>query len=136
MGRHVHVPVLMIDETLDGATPFTGSLEVRRRFPTASLIEGVGGTTHAGSLSGVSCTDRAIGRYLLNGSVPRRTSGNHSDLQCPPVPQPDPQPEPQAPPVPQATPSAGSTFRSALSPARRLEVVRDTIHAVVQDAQP
>jgi len=135
MGRRVHVPVLMIDETLDGATPFTGSLEVRRRFPSASLIEGVGGTTHAGSLSGVSCTDSAIGRYLLNGSVPRRTSGNHSDLQCPPVPQPDPQPEPQEPPAPQTTPSAGSTFRNELSPGRRLEAVRDMIHAVVQDAQ-
>jgi hypothetical protein len=126
----------MIDETLDGATPFTGSLEVRRRFPSASLIEGVGGTTHAGSLSGVSCTDRRIGRYLLNGAVPRRTSGNHSDLKCPPVPQPDPQPEPLQAPVPQTTPSAGSTFRNAVSPDRRLEAVRDIIHAVVQDAQP
>jgi pimeloyl-ACP methyl ester carboxylesterase len=136
VGRRVHVPVLMIDETLDGATPFTGSLEVRRRFPSASLIEGVGGTTHAGSLSGVSCTDRAIGRYLLNGAVPRRTSGNHSDLKCPPVPQPHPQPELQQTPVPQATPSAGSTFRNQVSPDRRREAVRDVIHAVVRDAQP
>ena len=78
----------------------------------------------------------AIGRYLLNGAVPRRTSGNHADLQCPPVPQPDPQPEPQEPPVPPTTPSAGSTFRNEVSPAHRLEAVRDMIHAVVQDAQP
>ena len=73
-----------------------GRLEVRKRFPSASLIAGVGGTTHAGSLSGVSCTDRAMGAYLANGRVPERTSGNQSDLQCPPVPQPDPQPEPAA----------------------------------------
>jgi hypothetical protein len=82
--------ILMIGETLDAATPFAGSLKVRKLFPRASLIEGVGGTTHAGSLSGVACTDDAIGRYLTNGAVPKRRSGNRSDLTCPPVPQPDP----------------------------------------------
>ncbi len=80
---------MLIDETYDPATPFSGSLEVRRRFPTASLIEGVGGTTHAGSLSGVACTDNAVGRYLTHGTVPPRLSGNRSDKECPPVPQPD-----------------------------------------------
>jgi pimeloyl-ACP methyl ester carboxylesterase len=89
-GHHVKSKILLIDETLDPATPYPGSIEVRRRFPTASLIEGVGGTTHAGSLSGVACTDDAIGRYLTNGTVPPRLSGNHSDKRCPPVPQPDP----------------------------------------------
>ena len=42
----------MIDETYDPATPYEGSLYVRSIFPTASLIEGKDGTTHAGSLSG------------------------------------------------------------------------------------
>ncbi len=90
-GRHVKSPILLIDETLDPATPYAGSLEVRRRFPTASLIEGVGGTTHAGSLSGVACTDNAIGRYLSDGTVPARKPGNRSDLRCPPVPKPEPE---------------------------------------------
>lgn len=89
-GRAVTSKILLISETLDPATPYTGSLEVRRRFPSASLIEGVGGTTHSGSLSGVDCTDDAIGAYLEDGTVPLRRSGNGSDLQCPPVPQPDP----------------------------------------------
>jgi hypothetical protein len=31
----------------DAATPFSGSLEVRRRYPRASLIATRGGTTHA-----------------------------------------------------------------------------------------
>ena len=62
----------------------------RRLFPTASLIEGVGGSTHAGSLSGIACTDDAIAAYLTDGTVPARKSGNRSDLRCPPVPQPDP----------------------------------------------
>jgi pimeloyl-ACP methyl ester carboxylesterase len=90
-GKNVKRPILLIDETFDPATPYAGSLEVRRRFPTASLIEGVGGTTHAGSLSGVACTDNAIGRYLSDGTVPERKAGNRSDLRCPPVPQPEPE---------------------------------------------
>jgi pimeloyl-ACP methyl ester carboxylesterase len=90
-GRKVKSPVLLIDETFDPATPYAGSLEVRKRFPTSSLIEGVNGTTHAGSLSGVACTDDAIGRYLTDGTLPTRKSGNRSDLKCPPVPKPEPE---------------------------------------------
>jgi hypothetical protein len=90
-GRHVHVPVLMIDETLDPATPYEGSLYIRSIFPTASLIEGVGGTTHAGSLSGVACVDDSIADYLSTGAVPARTAGNQSDKQCDPVPAPVPE---------------------------------------------
>jgi hypothetical protein len=56
------------------------------------LIEGVGGTTHAGSLSGVSCTDDRIATYLLTGALPTRLSGDRSDVQCEPVPPPDPAP--------------------------------------------
>ncbi len=89
-GKHVHVPVLMIDETYDPATPYEGSLYVRKIFPTASLIEGKNGTTHAGSLSGVACTDDAIARYLSHGTVPPRQAGNHSDKVCRPVPKPNP----------------------------------------------
>ena len=89
-GGRVSEPVLLIDETLDAATPFEGSLEVRERFPTASLVEGVDGTTHAGSLSGVRCVDRAVATYLATGAVPARLPGRQSDLQCPAIPQPDP----------------------------------------------
>jgi pimeloyl-ACP methyl ester carboxylesterase len=83
-------PILMIGETNDAATPFTGSLEVRKLFPRAVLIEGVGGTTHAGSLSGVACTDDTIAAYLANGALPNRVHGNRSDKQCDPVPPPNP----------------------------------------------
>jgi hypothetical protein len=74
--RRVDRKILLVNETLDAATPYSGALEVRRRFPTASLIEGVGGTTHSGSLSGIACTDNAIGRYLTDGTMPARRSGN------------------------------------------------------------
>ncbi|WP_030437290.1 alpha/beta hydrolase [Actinoplanes subtropicus] len=83
-------PILMINETNDAATPYPGAIEIRKRFPRSVLIEGVGGTTHAGSLSGVTCTDDTIAAYLANGALPARVHGNRSDVQCSPVPQPDP----------------------------------------------
>ncbi|MBU2666624.1 alpha/beta hydrolase [Actinoplanes bogorensis] len=96
VGRAVDVngkkapPILLISETKDAATPYAGSLEIRQRFPRSVLIEGVGGTTHAGSLSGIACTDDTIANYLDTGALPNRVRGNRSDKQCAPVPQPDP----------------------------------------------
>ena len=52
-GRKVP-PILLLGETLDAATPFTGSLEVRRRYPRASLIATRGGTTHANAAATAS----------------------------------------------------------------------------------
>ena len=82
--------LLMINETRDAATPYAGSLQVRKLFPKARLIEGVGGTTHAGSLSGVACTDDRIAAYLADGTLPKRKSGRRSDVKCQPVPAPEP----------------------------------------------
>ncbi|HWU33363.1 MAG TPA: alpha/beta fold hydrolase, partial [Marmoricola sp.] len=59
--------ILLIAETFDAATPFSGALQVRSIFPTSSLIEGVNGSTHAGSLNGVACTDNAVADYLSTG---------------------------------------------------------------------
>jgi pimeloyl-ACP methyl ester carboxylesterase len=81
-------PLLLISETLDAATPFSGSLEVRKRFPRSSLIEGVGGTTHAGSLFGNQCVDNAVADYLLTGVVPKRVKGDRSDKRCAPIEPP------------------------------------------------
>ncbi|WGL51491.1 alpha/beta hydrolase [Nocardioides sp. BP30] len=91
-GRHVP-PILLIEETHDAATPWAGAIEVRKRFPKARLIEGVDGTTHAGSLSGVRCTDDRIAAYLLHGKLFKRKHGaDRADLRCPPVPTPVPTP--------------------------------------------
>ena len=80
----------MINETLDAATPYPGSIEVRRRFPHARLIAEPGGTTHAGSLFGNACVDDRIADYLLTGALPARVTGNRADLTCAPLPQPNP----------------------------------------------
>ncbi|MFI5935102.1 alpha/beta hydrolase [Actinoplanes sp. NPDC051494] len=84
-------PILLISETLDAATPYPGSLEVRRRFPRAVLVEGVGGSTHAGSLfGGATCIDNTVAEYLATGELPTRVKATTSDKRCAPVAQPDP----------------------------------------------
>ncbi len=83
-------PMLLISETLDAATPFRGSLEVRKRFPRSVLVEGVGGTTHAGSLFGNACVDDTIAAYLRTGALPNRVKADTSDLRCGPLAPPDP----------------------------------------------
>jgi pimeloyl-ACP methyl ester carboxylesterase len=83
-------PILMIDETLDAATPYSGSLVVRKLFPEARLLAEPGGTTHAGSLSGNTCVDDAVAAYLRDGSLPARKAGEGPDLTCAPLPVPTP----------------------------------------------
>ena len=81
---------LLIDETLDAATPFPGSLEVRKLFPRASLIAEPGGTSHADSLFGDTCVDGSIADYLTTGALPARQRFAPWDKTCAPLPQPDP----------------------------------------------
>ncbi len=83
-------PILLLSETLDAATPYTGSLELRRRFPTSALIATIGGTTHAGSLDGNACVEDAVTAYLLDGTLPARLPGNTADAGCAALPLPDP----------------------------------------------
>jgi pimeloyl-ACP methyl ester carboxylesterase len=99
-GAKAHKPVkingkatssaLLIDETLDAATPFEGSLEVRKLYPHSSLIAEPGGTTHAGSLSGDACVDNQIAAYLRTGKRPVRKDWNGPDALCRPLPKPNP----------------------------------------------
>ncbi|MGE5292143.1 MAG: alpha/beta hydrolase [Micromonosporaceae bacterium] len=88
-GSHIH-NALLIDETLDAATPFTGSLEVRKLFPHSVLLAEPGGTTHAGSLSGNLCVDSTIAAYLANGALPKRNPDAPWDKTCKPLPVPVP----------------------------------------------
>jgi pimeloyl-ACP methyl ester carboxylesterase len=81
---------LLIDETLDAATPFEGSLVVRRLFPNSVLVAEPGGTSHADSLSGNLCVDGTIAAYLETGALPPRDPSAPWDRTCQPLPQPVP----------------------------------------------
>lgn len=82
--------LLLIDETLDAATPYAGSLQVRKLFPKSSLLALPGGTSHANSLMGNDCEDNKIAAYLATGKLPKRKAGNGPDATCSPLPQPTP----------------------------------------------
>jgi pimeloyl-ACP methyl ester carboxylesterase len=82
--------VLLIDETLDAATPYPGSLEVRKLYPNSSLIAEPGGATHADSLDGDACVDDQIAAYLQSGKRPSRKDWNGPDSLCKPLPDPAP----------------------------------------------
>ena len=88
-GRGV-APILLVGETLDAATPYEGSLEVRSRFPNSRLIGLPGGTSHAMSLFDNACLDNQIAAYLADGTRPSRKSGRRADTTCAPLPVPDP----------------------------------------------
>ena len=121
-GTGVTAKMLLISETRDAATPYSGALAVRERFPSASLVAGIGGTSHASSLSGVSCVDNSVANYLRTGIVPTRLSGTRADRSCPRL----------APPVPE-TIGGRTTARPVdpMSPMLRRDLVaaqRHTLH--------
>jgi pimeloyl-ACP methyl ester carboxylesterase len=82
--------LLLIDETLDAATPYAGSLEVRKLYPHSSLLAEPGGSTHADSLSGDRCVDDIVATYLKTGHKPARKAGKGPDATCKPLPDPIP----------------------------------------------
>ena len=115
---------LLIDETLDAATPYSGSLEVRELFPHASLIALPGGTSHANSLFGDACLDDQIAAYLANGTLPARRPGGHADTTCAPLPEPVPAGAAAPVPVGHAQSasrpaSAAALVRAAMAPRLR-----------------
>lgn len=81
---------LLIDETLDAATPFEGSLVTRQLFPHSVLLAEPGGTSHADSLSGDLCVDGTIADYLETGALPPRNPRALWDKTCAPLPRPVP----------------------------------------------
>jgi hypothetical protein len=90
VGSKTAPPILLLDHTLDGATPFAGSLEARRLFPRSVLIATVGGTDHAASPDGNPCVDNRIFSYLRDGALTPRLAGNQADVKCRPLALPVP----------------------------------------------
>ena len=84
-------PILLVDQTLDAATPYHGSIVTRSLFPKSRLIAEPGGTSHAVTMSARNnCVDDKIAAYLRDGTLPARKSGNRADATCKPLPEPTP----------------------------------------------
>jgi pimeloyl-ACP methyl ester carboxylesterase len=112
---------LLIDETLDAATPYPGSLYLRSIFKDSVLVAAPGGTTHAGSLAGNACVDDKIFDYFAKGVLPSRKPGRGADVYCAPLPQPVPEGAP-------AQSSAAANSASAAAAERKL--LADLVRAI------
>ncbi|MFC0041176.1 alpha/beta hydrolase [Actinomadura rayongensis] len=78
--------ILLVQSTLDAATPYPGGPQMRSLFPSARLIAEKGGKTHANTLNGNACLDDRVAAYLTNGSLPARKPGRTADLVCAALP--------------------------------------------------
>jgi hypothetical protein len=64
--------ILLIQGTLDAATPYAGALAARWALPSARLVVVTGSGTHGQSLSFLPdpCADGYLARYLATGALP------------------------------------------------------------------
>ena len=82
--------ILMLQGSLDAATPYAGALNARRALPTARMVVVAGGGNHGQSLAYPPnrCVDGFLNRYLGTGALPGG-SGLVS-ATCPALPAPRP----------------------------------------------
>ncbi|WP_320773394.1 alpha/beta hydrolase [Streptomyces sp. CRN 30] len=81
-------PVLLLQSTHDGATPFRGAATLHRLLRGSRLVVEDGGGNHGVTLRGNACLDRHLAAYLADGTVPRGTGG--ADARCARLPDPEP----------------------------------------------
>jgi pimeloyl-ACP methyl ester carboxylesterase len=86
-GAHLP-PILILQGTLDAATPYRGALVARRLLPTARMVVVEGGGNHGQSLTSPpnGCVLGYLSRYLGNGMVPGKPGP--VSATCPALPAP------------------------------------------------
>ncbi|WEH38709.1 alpha/beta hydrolase [Streptomyces sp. AM 2-1-1] len=85
-------PVLLFQATEDAATPYEGGLSMHRKLKGSRLVVEQGGGNHGITLSGNTCLDTHLSRYLATGTVPPRAGGGGADAVCTARPDPEPLP--------------------------------------------
>jgi pimeloyl-ACP methyl ester carboxylesterase len=81
-------PALLFQATGDAATPYEGGVTAHRLLARSSLVVEEGGGNHGITLSGNTCLDRHLARYLSDGTVPR--GHGEADAVCQALPDPEP----------------------------------------------
>ncbi len=81
-------PILMLQGSLDAATPYQGALVARRLLPTARMVVVSGGGNHGQSLAypANTCVNGYLDRYLATGTVPAEPG--LVNATCPALPSP------------------------------------------------
>ena len=82
--------ILMVQGTLDAATPYRGALVARRLLPSARMVVVANGGNHGQSLSQPpnTCVDGYVNRYLASGALPQ--GSGLVNATCPALPPPSP----------------------------------------------
>jgi pimeloyl-ACP methyl ester carboxylesterase len=83
-------PTLMLQGTLDGATPYAGAQDAHRLLPSARMVVVEGGGNHGQSLADPSdaCVVGYLNNYLGTGSLPGKPG--LVNATCSPAPAPTP----------------------------------------------
>ncbi|RAY12512.1 alpha/beta hydrolase [Actinomadura craniellae] len=79
-------PMLLIQSTQDAATPYSGALEMHRRFPGSRLVVVRDNGDHGVALDANQCVDSRVAHYLGTGVLPADVPG--PDAFCAPLPPP------------------------------------------------
>jgi pimeloyl-ACP methyl ester carboxylesterase len=84
--------ILMLQGTLDPATPYAGAQDAHRLLPSARMVVVIGGGNHGQSLEqpSDSCVQGYLNAYLATGALP--DAPGLVNATCPPVPDPIPGP--------------------------------------------
>jgi pimeloyl-ACP methyl ester carboxylesterase len=82
-------PALLVQSTLDAATPYPGGEEMHKLLPSRLVAE-LGGKTHANTLNGNACLDDKVAAYLTTGALPKDKPGHGPDATCTALPDPVP----------------------------------------------
>jgi hypothetical protein len=82
--------ILMLQGTLDAATPYAGAQNAHRLLPTARMVVVSGGGNHGQSLAFPPnvCVDGYLNRYLETGALPAKPG--LVNATCPALPAPAP----------------------------------------------
>jgi pimeloyl-ACP methyl ester carboxylesterase len=82
--------ILMLQGTLDAATPYAGAQVAHRLLPSARMVVVEGGGNHGQSLAYPpnNCVNGYLNRYLATGALPQKPG--MVNATCAPVPEPVP----------------------------------------------
>ena len=82
--------ILMLQGTLDAATPYAGAQRAHKALPTARMVVVVGGGNHGQSLASPpnACVNGYLNRYLATGALPDKPG--LVNATCPALPPPSP----------------------------------------------
>ncbi len=83
-------PILMLQGTLDAATPYAGAQNAHKLLPSARMVVVEGGGNHGQSmeLPANNCVQDYLNNYLATGALPQRPG--LVNATCPAVPAPTP----------------------------------------------